>query len=156
MENKERNEIILQVACELLDNLGIVTREAFVEDMSEEEEQVLVSVKVDSPGMLIGFKGKTIAGLQTILSLMTKNKIGSPIRLVVDVNGYRESQKNRLEKETEAAIAKVEEMGQPYHFPPMTPFDRRIVHTMANATGRVVSESEGEGDGRHVVLKPLV
>lgn len=156
MENKERNEIILQLACELLENLGIVTKEAFVEDMGEDQGQVLVSINVENPGLVIGFKGKTIAALQTVLSLMAKNKLGVPVHLIVDVNGYRETQKNKLEKDIEAAIARVEELGQPYHFPPMTPFDRRIVHTMANATGKVISESEGEGESRHVVLKPLV
>lgn len=135
--------------------MNIVTTEAYVEDMGE-EGQVLISLVVENPGLVIGFKGRTLAALQMIVSLMVKNKVGVPMRVIVDVNGYRQTQKEKLEAETMVAIAKVEEEGKPYHFPAMSPFERRIVHTLANETGKVISESEGEGEIRHVVFKPLV
>jgi len=72
MDNKKRNEIILNLTCELLSKINFEVDNAFVEDVVGEEGQVLVSVTVNKPGGLIGFRGRNMAALQLILSLMVK------------------------------------------------------------------------------------
>ena len=72
MDNKERNEIILKLTCEFLDQLNFEVEKAFVEDVEGEENQVLVGVTVPNPANLIGFRGRNLAAIQLILSLMVK------------------------------------------------------------------------------------
>lgn len=139
---------------EFLQYLGVTPTEAFVEDA--EEGQVLVTLNIENPAGLIGFKGKTLAAFQLLLALMIKNKLGEPLKVVVDINGYREAQKERLEKQIEEAIAKVTETGEDYHLSPMSPFERRMVHMLVEGHENMVTESEGEGELRHVVIKKQV
>jgi spoIIIJ-associated protein len=163
MDNKERNQNILEMVCELLGHLNIEVKEAFVEDVVEEVEegqesgdQVLVSLKVDNPAQIIGVKGRHLAALQTVLSLMVKNKTGNWVRVLVDVNNYREEQKERLEAMVKSLAQKVMETGKPVAMMAMSSYERRICHMVAGGIEGVVSESEGEGEERHIVLKTKV
>ena len=109
MENKERNEKILEISCEFLAKLNIEIENAVVEDMEGEENQVLVSVTTNQPGGIIGARGKNLGAVQLILSLIIKNKLGSWVRIFLDVNNYRREQKERLERMVESLVKKVKE-----------------------------------------------
>lgn len=100
MDNKARNEKILNLTCELLGKINYEVENAFVEDIpgEAEEKQVLVGVTVPQPGGLIGFRGRNMSALQLILSLMVKKELGEWVRVVLDINNYREEQRVRLEK----------------------------------------------------------
>ncbi len=157
MDHKERNQIILEQACELLAKINVEVENAFVEDMENEEveQQVLVSVTVNNPGSLIGFKGKNLAAVQLVLALMVKKKLGEWVRVLVDVNSYRQEQKSRLEKlatsMAERAIAEKRVMA----LPTMSSFERRVCHLVLQTISGISSDSEGEGEDRHIVIKPL-
>lgn len=158
MGNKERNEAILKTVCNLLEEMSVVVKDAFVEDVLVEEEaegteQVLVGVEVENPAILIGFKGRTLSSLQFIMSLMVKKELDRWVRILLDINGYRGEQKNRLEDRTAEAIKMVLEKGEEVRLPEMSSFERRLCHMVAAKTKGVMSESEGEGRDRQVVIK---
>jgi len=155
MENKERNEEILGLTCELMEKMNVEIEKAFVEDMEAEEgeEQILIGLTVANPGSLIGFKGRNLAAIQMVLSLAVKNRVGKWIRVLLDVNNYREEQKNRLEKMAEMAAEKVKQTGQAVVMMNMSSYERRICHMKVKEIEGVTSESEGEGEERHVVVK---
>lgn len=161
-DNKERNEQILELACEFLEKMNVGLSDAYVEDLDSSEseegdnvEQVLVSVKVERPGSLIGFKGRNLSSFQTLLGLMIKEKLGSWIRVLVDVNDYREEQKNRLTEMSINLAKKVMETGKEASMVPMSSYERRICHMVLAEMDEVITESEGEGDFRHVVVKKV-
>ena len=162
MDNKKRNKAILKTVCGLLEEMNIAVKDAFVEDVlvegeeTEGTEQVLVGVEVESPAILIGFKGRTLSSLQFIMSLMVKKELDRWVRILLDINGYRGEQKNRLEDRTAEAIKEVLGGGEAVRLPEMSSFERRLCHMVAAKTKGVVSESEGEGRDRHVVIKPEV
>lgn len=161
MDNKKRNKAILKTVCDLLEEMNVEVKDAFVEDVlvegegNEEVEQVLVGVEVETPAILIGFKGRTLSSLQFIMSLMVKKELGRWVRILLDINGYRGEQKNRLEDRTAEAIKAVLENGEEVSLPEMSSFERRLCHMVAAKTKGVVSQSEGEGRYRHVVIKKL-
>ena len=72
-------------------------------------------------------------------------------RLVLDINGYRQERTGHLQKVAEDAAASVKESGQPVALEPMSAYERKIVHDAVADLG-LVSESEGEGAGRHIVV----
>jgi len=157
MDNKKRNEIILKLVCDLLSQMNFAIESASVEDLKgedqDESKQVLVSITVDNPASLIGFRGKNLSFVQLILSLMVKNTLDEWIRVVLDVNKYREEQKNRLETMAMNLADKVVATKKQVFMMPMSSFERRICHMALANRDDVVSESEGEGDGRHLVIK---
>ncbi len=155
MDNKARNEKILNLTCELLGKINYEVENAFVEDIPGEtdEKQVLVSVTVPQPGGLIGFRGRNMSALQLILSLVVKKELGEWVRVVLDINNYREEQRVRLEKMARDLAQKVLETGKEVHMANMSSYERRICHmTLAEIEG-ITSDSEGEGEERHIVIK---
>jgi len=155
MDNKERNEKILALTCELLGKMNFVVENAFVEDVEGEEPQVLVGITVSNPGSLIGFKGRNLVAVQLILGLMVKKKLGEWVKVLLDVNDYRQEQKARLEAMTRSLAQKAVETGKPVAMMTMSAYERRLCHMVLAEMGGVTGESEGEGEERHIVIKPV-
>jgi len=153
MNNKKRNEKILGMTCELLDKMNFEVEKAFVEDGEEEDSQVLVGLTVKNPGSLIGFKGRNLVSVQFVLSLMVRNQIDENVRVILDVNNYRSEQKERLKGMVLKLIDKVIETSEPVSLANMSSYERRICHMVIAENDKVLSESEGEGEDRHVVIK---
>jgi len=156
MENKKRNKIILELTCELLEKMNFEIEKAAAEDIAGEEKQVLVSIQVQNPAVLIGFKGRNLAAIQLVLSLMVKNKLDEWVRVLLDVNNYRGEQKTRLEEMTLALAEKAIATGKPVVMATMSSYERRLCHMVLAERKDLTSESEGEGEDRHLVIKPKV
>jgi len=153
MDNKKRNEKILQLTCELLEKMNFEVEKAFAEDMDGEENQVLVGITVSNPAALIGFRGRNLASIQFVISLIIRQQIGEGIRVLLDINNYRLEQKTRLENMVKDLVAKVLETGKDVSLVTMSSYERRICHmTLAEMEG-VTGDSEGEGEERHIVIK---
>lgn len=154
MENKERNETILKITCEMLEKMNFEVDNAFVEDVEGEESQVLVGLTVANPAGLIGFRGRNLASIQLILSLIVKNKLGNWVRILLDVNNYRQEQKDRLVEMAKGLAEKVLTTGQEVVMANMSSYERRLCHMAIADMEGISSESEGEGEERHIVIKP--
>jgi len=153
MDNKKRNEKILKFTCELLEKMNFEVEKAFVEDMDGEENQVLVGVTVKNPAGLIGFRGRNLASIQFVLSLIIRSQIGEGIKVLLDVNNYRMEQKVRLENMVKSLAEKVLETGNPVAMANMSSYERRICHMVLAEIKGIESESEGEGEERHIVIR---
>lgn len=156
MDNKKRNEKILQITCDFLGQINFEVEKAFVEDVESEEQQVLVEVTVSNPAVLIGFRGKNLAAVQLILALMVRNQVGENIRVLLDINNYRNEQKERLEKMVRGLAEKCLTSQKDVSLASMSSYERRICHMIIAEIEGTLSESEGEGEERHVVIKPKV
>ncbi len=155
MDNKKRNEKILKITCELLEKMNFEVEKAFVEDMDGEENQVLVGITVKNPAGLIGLRGRNLASIQFVLSLIVRSQIGEGIRVLLDVNNYRGEQKVRLENMVKSLAEKVLTTGSPVAMANMSSYERRICHMVLAEIEGLVSESEGEGEERHIVIKKI-
>jgi spoIIIJ-associated protein len=153
MNNKERNEKILRLTCEMLEKMNFEIDKAFVEDMEGEENQVLIGLTVSNPAGLIGFRGRNLAAIQLILSLAVKNKLGEWVRILLDVNNYRQEQKERLVAMVQGLAQKVLATGNPAVMTNMSSYERRVCHMAASNMEGISTESEGEGEERHIVIK---
>ncbi|MFC4429200.1 protein jag [Citricoccus alkalitolerans] len=100
---------------------------------------------------LLGKDGKGLEALQELVRLAVLSATGNRSRLVLDIAGYRTERAQELEQLAQEAIVKVRETGEPLHLRPMGAYERKIVHDVI-AEGGLVSESEGEGPRRHVVV----
>ena len=153
MDNKKRNETILKFTCELLEKMNFEVEKAFVEDMDGEENQAIVGITVKNPAGLIGFRGRNLAAIQFVLSLIIRSQIGEGIRALLDVNNYRSEQKVRLEGMVKNLAEKVLATGTEVSMANMSSYERRVCHMVLAEIEGVSSESEGEGEERHIVIK---
>jgi spoIIIJ-associated protein len=119
-----------------------------------EREIIKVQLRGENDNVLIGYHGQTLDRVQHLISLTLSNKYEMVVRVVLNVNNYRDNREEYLMNLATRAAQQVIESGQQLAMEPMKPSERRIVHNTLSQESRVVSESEGEGRDRHIVIKP--
>jgi spoIIIJ-associated protein len=96
---------------------------------------------------------ETVEALQELTRLAVQAKTNAFSRLILDVGGSRQARVNELTKVAQRAIDKVTASGERFALKPMSSYERKIIHDLVSEAG-LVSESEGEGRDRHIVVKP--
>src|SRR6185369_4742621 len=92
------------------------------------EDGILLDVKNDDPGRLIGRQGQTLSDLQYIVNRLLFQADDQAPKVTVDVGGYRAQEKQKLLKKAQEAAEKVRRWGDVVELEPLNAFDRRIVH----------------------------
>ena len=117
------------------------------------EEGLLLEVKTDDAGRLIGRQGQTLSDLQYITNrLLFQQDVNAP-KVMVDVGGYRAQAREALVKKARSAAEKVRRWGDTVELEPMTAFDRRIVHQALKDDPDVETHSvEVEGTEKKAIL----
>ncbi len=141
---------------------GLVTFLPFeVTDIKVTEEDggvTRVDIVAPEASRVIGWHGETLNALQHVLKsiLRSKAKLDRSPFLVLDVDGYRRSQEDKVCKIAEQKADFVRRTGSRLALPPMSPYFRRIVHMHVANTPvlqDLTTESVGEGEYRQIVLR---
>ena len=135
---------------QLLHFLGFI--DATVEE-HHLEEGLLLDVKSDDPGRLIGRQGQTLSELQYILNRLLFHQDQAAPKIMVDVGGYRASARDALVKKAKDAAEKVRRWGDIVELEPMNAFDRRVVHNALKDDPSVETHSvEVDGTTKKAIL----
>jgi spoIIIJ-associated protein len=124
-------------------------------DLEIEFKQERVYLTVDSDGESNLGKvsdPETVNAIQEITRLAVQSKTGEMSRLILDIAGSRDAKAKQLKDLVEETLAKLEETDKEQHLKPMSSYDRKLVHDMVAEAG-MVSESEGQGRDRHIVIR---
>ena len=132
-------------------NVGEVT----IDEYEGDEGELILDITGDDLAVLIGRHGKTLDALQFIISAITVRKIGFRFPVIIDVEGYKNRQRQKLESLARSSANKAASQGRSVKLRPMTPYERRIIHVALRDDARVDTASEGEGTARHVVVVPV-
>jgi spoIIIJ-associated protein len=136
--------------------LAILDIEASVsaEDIDETTTCFRIECRPDDARLLIGRNGQTLEALQFIVRQMCKSAMADQGPFVVDVLDYRSRRRRNLEDNAKRAAVEVLNGEQErIALPPMSPYERRIVHKYLQENfEELASESEGEGQDRHIVI----
>jgi len=96
-------------------------------------------------------KPDTVSALQELTRLAVQAKTGRFSRLILDIGGSRDARAEELAALVDHAIARIEGGAASASLPPMTSYERKLVHDVVSERG-YVSNSEGEGRDRHTVI----
>lgn len=96
-------------------------------------------------------KPDTVNALQELTRIAVQAKTGVFSRLILDVGGSRQAREAELAQLVERATDRIEGGSQSAALPPMSSYERKLVHDLVAARG-FVSQSEGEGSERHTVI----
>jgi spoIIIJ-associated protein len=120
------------------------------------EEGILLDVKTDDPGRLIGRQGQTLSDLQYITNRLLFQQDQNAPKVMVDVGGYRTQAREALVKKAKDAADKVRRWGDVVELEPLSAFDRRIVHQALKDDPDIETHSvEVEGtDKKAILLRP--
>ena len=139
---------------EFLLGLAKIVDETATVESSVGENEVTFSVKGENVGKLIGFHGDTLQAIQMLLSGI-KTRGEGPVRLYVDIDGYKANRNQSIIEIANKTAEQAIKIERNIHLDPMNAYDRRIVHTTLQGRDDVTTESTGEGEKRHVVVKPI-
>lgn len=126
-----------------------------IDEYEGDDGELILDITGDDLAVLIGRHGKTLDALQFVVSAITVRSIGHRYPVVVDVEGYKNRQRQKLESIARSSANKAANQHRSVKLRPMTPYERRIVHIALRDDSRVETASEGEGSARHVVVLPV-
>jgi spoIIIJ-associated protein len=115
---------------------------------------VMAVVDGESMGALIGRRGETLQAFQFITQLLVNRRVGHWTRVLLDIEGYRSRRERYLKDTALRAAEKAMRYGEAIELDPMIPSERRIIHLALATHEYVTTHSEGEGDGRRVIIEP--
>lgn len=117
------------------------------------DDGLLLDVKADDAGRLIGRQGQTLGAVQYLTNRLLIRQDANAPKVMVDVGGYRAEARDALVKKAKDAAEKVRRWGDIVELEPMTAFDRRIVHNAIKDDPDIETHSvEVEGTNRKVVI----
>ena len=92
------------------------------------EGDVMLDVKTEDSGRLIGRQGQTLSDLQYLTNRLLFQQDQTAPKVMVDVGGYRSQAREALVKKAKDGAEKVRRWGDVVELEPLSAFDRRIVH----------------------------
>ena len=115
-------------------------------------QRVFIEVGDREAGSLIGRRGSGVDAIEHILSRMICQRCHANVPVQVDVNEYRQREHDMLRERAVAEAERALESEREFHFEPMSPRDRRVVHLAVQGVGGLTTYTVGEGSRRHVVI----
>ncbi len=139
---------------EILKNIFAITGEEGLEyTITKNGNQMLLEIKGDKVSHLIGYKGKTIESLQSLLNAMLQREDEEFAKIFVEINGYKKQKEEKLKKLANKMADNVMRFRKPIRLEPMSAYERLIIHTELAKRNDVETESIGEEPRRRVVIK---
>ena len=133
----------------LLERMGIAG-EAFPTE--GEEGQLLIDIRGEDMGAVIGRRGDTLDAIQYLTSLSINRGREEHIRVTIDTEGYRAKREESLQRLARKMAGKVLKYRKNMTLEPMNPYERRIIHAVLQDYNGVTTYSTGTEPNRRVVV----
>lgn len=135
---------------ELLEKLGAEARSITVTT----GHRTVVAVEASDPGTLVGQNGEHLRALNLLAKRLVERAHGEEAAaFLIDVNGYHESRMERVRNEARMLAQRARLFKHDVEMPPLSAYERLVVHELFADDPEIKTESAGEGKFRHVVLK---
>jgi spoIIIJ-associated protein len=154
--DKKEIKIIKEITEKLLQLLDIEGGFEIIEAKTSGEESVEIILNTKDTGIVIGYHGDTLEGLQLVLSLCVARNLGRFVRISIDVGDYKKNRTEFLKTLAQETKSRVLAEGREMVIPELKSWERRIVHLLLKEDKEVISESQGEGRDRVLVVSPKV
>lgn len=117
-------------------------------------DQVTLNLRGEDLGVLIGKHGQTLDALQYLTNLAAHKDSDERVRIIIDVEDYRKRREETLARLAYRLADRVKLRGEKVVLEPMSPHERKIIHTTLQDDLKVTTFSEGEEPFRKVVIAP--
>lgn len=132
--------------------LNNVSDKNFNYDVEIKNQDIEVNITGEESGFLIGYRGDVLNSLQTILSSIANKNTDSKIRVILDIENYRNKRKETLENLAIKVAKTVSKTGKAITLEPMGAYERKIIHSKLQDNKYVKTHSIGEEPHRKVVI----
>ena len=124
-------------------------------EVNEEGESFMIVIKAeeDAP-VVIGRHGETIKAIQKLLEVILYKKFGESVEVLVNVNDYREKQKERIQEIADRYASQTKESGEQSFIRGFSSYERKLAHEYITETyPDLTTFSEGEGRDRQLIIE---
>jgi len=115
---------------------------------------VNLDIKLEEPQILIGQGGQTLFEIQRLLKTVLNKKIKNVFYFNLDINDYKKQKVEHLRSMAKGLADQVAITKEEKSLLPMTSYERRVIHDELAQRTDIVTESQGEGPDRHIIIKP--
>ncbi|HIZ03377.1 MAG TPA: protein jag [Candidatus Borkfalkia avistercoris] len=134
----------------LFDILGI----AATNELEESEENTKINVITTNSYSVIGHRGEILDALQVLAGAVANIGREEYKRVVVDCENYREKREETLKRLANKLAEKAVRTGRKLSLEPMSPYERRVIHSALADSTEVKTQSEGKEPNRYIVVIP--
>lgn len=120
--------------------------------IEKDENYINVVLNGDDLGFLIGYRGETLYAFQNILSAIAGKNIQNKVRVILDVQGYKEKREKTLEELAEKVAKTVVRTKKSIKLEPMKAYERKIIHSKLQQHPKVETTSIGEEPYRRIIV----
>ena len=105
-------------------------------------------------GLIIGRRGQTLDALQYLVNIVANRGAETRHRFILDAGGFRERRRKTLQELADRLARQVLRTGKEVKLEPMSPADRKVIHTRIQTVEGLTTYSEGEEPDRRVIIAP--
>jgi spoIIIJ-associated protein len=141
-----------QVALDFLKTVfDLMKLEVQIERVGQ-EDSINFNIRGNDLGILIGKHGQTLDALQYLTNLTANRDVDSKVRIILDVEDYRQRRADTLNRLAARLADSVKRRGEKVVLEPMSPNERKIIHMALQNDQRIITYSEGEEPYRKIVI----
>lgn len=123
-------------------------------ELKEDGDNISINIVTTSSAAVIGYRGEVLDALQNLAGAVANIGNKDYKRVVVDCEDYRAKREETLVNLANKLADKAIRQGRNVSLEPMTPYERRIIHSTLASNDKVTTTSEGKEPNRRVVIIP--
>ena len=116
-------------------------------------DELLFELIGDDVEPLLASKGEGLTGLEVLVGRIAAKRLGRPVHPRLDADGFRAHRKEALEELARVSAEEVRRSRRPQLLPPLSPWERRLVHLALSEDSEVETQSEGDGFLKRVEVR---
>lgn len=120
--------------------------------IEKSEQYINVTLNSKELGFLIGYRGETLYAMQNILSAVAGKGIQNKVRVILDIEGYKDKREKTLEDLAEKVAKTVIRTKKSVKLEPMQAYERKIIHSKLQQNPKVETTSVGEEPYRRIIV----
>ena len=123
-------------------------------ELSTKDGSAVITLISNDSSNVIGRRGELLDAIQTLAGAAMNIGKKDYRKVVVDCENYRDKREETLIKLAKRLEEKATEMRREVVLEPMSPYERRIIHTTLSSSTTVTTKSDGKEPNRYVVIVP--
>lgn len=120
--------------------------------IEKSSEGLNVFIENEDLGYLIGYRGETLYALQNIMSAIASKGLKHRVRVILDIEGYKEKREKTLQDLAEKMAKRVIRTRKSVTLEPMQAYERKIIHSYLQENEKVETRSVGEEPHRRLII----
>lgn len=121
-------------------------------DRQDDKDDTLLNLSGSELGILIGRRGQTLDSLQYLVNIVANRYADNHVRIILDAEQFRERRRKTLEDLSNRLASRVVRTKKDVVLEPMSPADRKIIHSQLQNHPSVRTYSKGDEPNRRVVI----